>query len=238
MIRRRSFAILFAVVAAAAAAACNGSMTGPSGGGATISGRVTNVASAGTRSSVSGLTALTTGTPVVASNGSSNSTLKVTINGTNISTEIDGGGEFELNGVPPGTVEMTFSGDGVSATLRLTGIEEGDVIEIVVRLDGNRVMLDSERRDNDDDDEEDDDDNEGPGNGEDDDDDEVRGTVAGLTGTCPALTFTLGTRTVMTSSATRFRDACSRIQNGSRVEVEGRRTDAAATIMATEIELD
>jgi hypothetical protein len=228
--------VILAAVAVAAVAACNGSVSGPSGGGAQISGRVTNVAAAGSPASVSSLTALTTGTPTVASNGSS--TLKVTINGTNISSEIDGGGRFELNGVPPGTVEMTFSGDGVSATLRLSGIEEGDHIEIEVRLDGNRVMVDSERRDRDDDDDEDEDDNEGDNEDEDDGELEVRGAVAGLTGTCPALTFTLGERTVTTSANTQFKDmSCSRVQNGTRVEVEGR-SGGNGTIVALEVELD
>jgi hypothetical protein len=226
MIRRRSSVILAAIAAAAVAAACNGSVSGPSGGGAQISGRVTNVAAVGSRSSVSSLTALTTGTPSVASNGSS--TLKVTITGTNIESEIDGSGRFELNGVPPGAVEIVFSGDGVSATMRITGIEEGDRIEIEVRLEGNRVMVDSERRDHDDD--EDDDEGE-----EENDEFETGGTVSGLTGTCPALTFTLADRTVMTSRGTQFKDDCSRIQNGSRVEVEGRLN--GTTITATEVEL-
>jgi hypothetical protein len=224
MIRRRSYVILAAALAAAVAA-CNGSPTGPSGGGAQISGRVTNVGSVGSRSSVSGLTALTTSTSTVASNGSS--TLKVTINGTNISSEIDGGGRFELNGVPPGTVEMTFSGEGVSATLRLSGIEEGDHIEIEVRLDGNRITVESERRENDDDDDDDNEDEDGL---------EMEGTVSGLTGTCPALTFTLGTRTIMTSSNTRFEGSCSSIQNGTRVEVEGRVHTDGTTIVAEEVE--
>ena len=235
LIRRRSFVIL-AVIAAAAVSACSGSVTGPSGGGAQISGRVTNIAAAGSRASVSALTALTTSTPTVASNGSG--TLKVTITGTNIESEIDGSGRFTLDGVPPGTVELTFSGDGVSATLRISGIEEGDRIEIEIRLDGNRVTVDSERRDRDDDDDEgDDDDNDDDDNDDDDNDEfEARGTVSGLTGTCPALTFTLGERTVTTSSTTAFKDGCSRIQNGSRVEVEGRLN--GTTIAAKEVELD
>lgn len=230
MIRRRSSVILAAIAAAAVAGACSGSVSGPSGGGAQISGRVTNVAAVGSRSSGSSLTALTTGTPTVASNGSS--TLKVTITGTNIQSEVDGSGRFELNGVPPGAVEIVFSGDGVSATMRITGIEEGDRIEIEVRLEGNRVMVDSERRDHDDDDDEDEDDDE---NEEENDEFETGGTVSGLTGTCPALTFTLADRTVMTSRGTQFKDECSRIQNGSRVEVEGRLN--GTTITATEVEL-
>ena len=114
-------------------------------------------------------------------------------------------------------MEILFSGDGVSATMRITGVEEGDRIEIEVRLEGGRVVVDSERRDHDDD--EDDDEGEDE---EETDEFETGGTVSGLTGTCPALTFTLADRTVMTSRGTQFKDGCSRIQNGSRVEVEGR----------------
>jgi hypothetical protein len=221
--------VILAAIAAAAVAACSGSVSGPSGGGAQISGRITNIAATGSRSSVSALTTLTTGTSTVASNGSS--TLKVTITGTNIESEVDGSGRFTLNGVPPGTADLTFSGDGMSATLRISGIEEGDRIEIEVRLDGNRVTVDSERRDHDDD--EDDDDGEDE---EENDEFETRGTVSALTGTCPALTFMLADRTVTTSRSTQFKDGCSRIQNGSRVDVEGQLN--GTTIAATEVELD
>jgi len=69
---------------------------------------------------------------------------------------------------------------------------------------------------------------------------EVQGAVAGLpTGTlpCPALTFTVGTTTVETNSATTFDDVtCATLANGNIVEVEGvRQTDGS--ILATTVEV-
>jgi hypothetical protein len=51
---------------------------------------------------------------------------------------------------------------------------------------------------------------------------ERRGTVAELTGTCPTLTFLLGTLRVTTTGSTYFKDgACATVQNGMTVEVNG-----------------
>lgn len=51
---------------------------------------------------------------------------------------------------------------------------------------------------------------------------EVSGLVSGLAGVCPALTFTVGTRTVKTDGATYFRDGgCKDLLSGDRVEVKG-----------------
>ena len=61
---------------------------------------------------------------------------------------------------------------------------------------------------------------------EDDDDDanewEARGAISGLTGTCPAITFTLSGKTVRATSSTRFESiTCSAIANGTALKVEG-----------------
>jgi hypothetical protein len=70
------------------------------------------------------------------------------------------------------------------------------------------------------------------------DEDEVEGTVSGLTGTCPNLTFTVGITRVTTNSTTEFKGAaCSAIVNGATVEAEGTRL-ADGSIMATKVELD
>src|SRR5687767_3272267 len=62
--------------------------------------------------------------------------------------------------------------------------------------------------------------------------------VSNLSGTCPALTFTVRATTVRTNGVTRFTDGpCSRIANGVRLEVEGRRQPDGA-ILATEVEFD
>ena len=57
--------------------------------------------------------------------------------GTNISTMVDGAGQFTMNGVPPGAVTLTFTGEGVSASLTLNNVNAGDEIRIDVRLNGN-----------------------------------------------------------------------------------------------------
>lgn len=86
--------------------------------------------------------------------------------------------------------------------------------------------------------------NPGPGNGHDGDDDdaneaEVTGTVAGRAGTCPALSFTVGTASVATSVKTEFTDvSCTALKNGDRVEVKGSRqtTGQTTVINATRVE--
>ena len=89
--------------------------------------------------------------------------------------------------------------------------------------------------------------NPGPGNGDADDNDddnnngvgrvEVTGTVAGRAGTCPSLTFTVGTTSVSTSSSTEFKDVtCAALKNGDRVEVKGSRQTPTAVVNATRVE--
>lgn len=51
---------------------------------------------------------------------------------------------------------------------------------------------------------------------------EARGAIAGLTGTCPAITFTLHGKTVRANSSTRFDDiTCASIANGMALKVDG-----------------
>ena len=287
------FALGLAVLATTVACGnASGSLspTGPSGSGSStvITGRV---------SGLSGLpaTANTFGARATTS-------LRVTIAGTDISTTVDGSGQFTLTGVPPGTVTLQFSGPGVSATITLTGVTAGDRIHVEVTLTNSGARVDSESRHRDDNGreieghitainatartiqvggttinvpesakihsgtkvltfadlkvgqevevhgaldgttfkatdvaiEDDEDDN------DDDDRDElteVSGTVSGLTGTCPALTFVVRDRTVKTSSATRFDDGCATIKNTVRVEVKGQ-IAADGSLTASRVELD
>ena len=209
------FRLLPAILCVIACAACGESSaslspTGPtrSNGarnGAVISGRVSGVGLS--PSTIDATTASSTST-----------TLRVTIMGTNISTMVDGTGQFTLNGVPPGTVTITFTGDRVSASITLNNVAVGDEIRIDVRLNGNSARVESENRGRRDDDEDDDDDEAN----------EVEGVVSGLTGTCPALAFAVGTRVVITNSATRFDDPCSSIRNGVRIEARGSTTQRNA----------
>ena len=154
-------------------------------------------------------------------------TVTVTIVGTDITSVVDGQGNFELTGVPPGDVQLKFSSSGASALITLSGVAAGDRIHIVVTLNGKDAKVDSEDRDHDDDD------------GEDDDQDEnkLEGLVSSLAGTCPALTFTVQGTRVVTNNSTKFEDPCLRIANGRRVEVEGTR-QADGSIVAKDVEVD
>jgi Domain of unknown function (DUF5666) len=216
--------ILVAIIIAACGDS-SASLDGPSGvsraNGAVITGRVSGVS---LRASTLDGTASTTGSTAAAT------TLRVTINGTNISTMVDGAGQFTMNGVPPGTVTLTFTGEGVSASITLNNVNAGDEIRIEVRLNGSSARIESETRSHGDDDEDDDDEDRDEAN-------EVEGTVSALTGTCPALTFTVGTRVVRTGSATIFDDRCTDIRNGVRVEVKGTRANDG-TFTATRVEVD
>jgi uncharacterized protein DUF5666 len=223
----------------------------------------------------------------------------VTISGTNISTTVDGSGQFTLTGVPPGTVTLQFSGPGVSASITLSGVTATDQITIDVTLNGSSARVDSESRHKDDGHEiegkitavngstitvggsaitvpstakihrgatamtfadlkvgvevevkttmdgttltatdvsiED-----GNDDGDDDHDglNEVSGAVSGLTGTCPALTFTVQTITVKTGATTTFDGGCSQIKNAARVEAKGTLSTDGKTLTASRVGLD
>lgn len=222
-LRLRRLPAMLILLACAACEDSSSSLTGPSRtdnltSGAIITGRVSGI----------GLTAPTQNpiTPTTtATNGSTG--VRVTIQGTNISTMVDGAGQFTLTGVPPGTVTLTFTNNSVSASITLDNVSVGDEIRIDVRLNssGTAARVESEnrrRRDADRDRDE---------------ADEVEGLVTALSGTCPALSFTIGTRMVRTGSSTVFDDRCSDVRNGVRVEVKGTRMgDGTFTASRVEIE--
>jgi uncharacterized protein DUF5666 len=222
--------LLSAIVVAIVIAACgdsSSSLTGPSRNGtsgATITGRVNGVSVRSTAPSLNGLTSTTAST-------TSATTLRVTIQGTNISTTVDGTGQFAMTGVPPGNVTLTFTGEGISASITLNNVQAGDEIRIEVRLNGSSARIDAETRRHGDDDEDDDDDDDR------DEANEVKGVVSALAGTCPAVNFTVGTTTVRTGSATVFDDRCTDIRNGVRVEVKGTRMNDG-TFTAARVEVD
>jgi hypothetical protein len=50
---------------------------------------------------------------------------------------------------------------------------------------------------------------------------EVSGRISGLSGSCPALSFTVSGRLVRTNAATDFDQRCDRIENGDNLAVTG-----------------
>jgi hypothetical protein len=58
----------------------------------------------------------------------------------------------------------------------------------------------------------------------------TEGTVSGLSGACPTITFTVAGKSFTTESATRFGDAgCAAVANGAKVAVSSQTTTAGAT---------
>jgi Domain of unknown function (DUF5666) len=65
---------------------------------------------------------------------------------------------------------------------------------------------------------------------------ELNGTISGKSGTCPSLSFTVASTTVVTNAKTDFHDAaCSALAGGDRVEVKGSR-QTNGSVVATRVE--
>ena len=217
------FSTVLAIGVCVATMACGStSPTAPRGsssffglGGAVITGHVNGAPVRATAQSVNaGPLASTTAT--------------VTIVGTDITSSIDGQGNFQLTGVPPGDVTLKFTSNGASATITLQGVATGDRIHIVVTLSGSSAKLEDEDREHDDDEDDDDDEEE---------DNEVKGIVAGRGGDCPVINFTVNGVKVSTTMMTKFEAPCGQIVNGKKVEVEGV-LQPDGSIVATEVEFD
>ena len=75
---------------------------------------------------------------------------------------------------------------------------------------------------------------------EDDDDNEqneveLEGTLSGLGGTCPSLSFTVNSRSVATNASTEFdKTTCSAFKNGDKVQVKGTR-QSNGSVLATRL---
>jgi len=85
-----------------------------------------------------------------------------------------------------------------------------------------------------------------PGNDDGDDDGhgdnrgevELKGAPSGVTGTCPAVTFTVSSTTVTANAATKFDGvACTALASAGRVEVKGTR-QTNGSVLATKVEKD
>lgn len=71
--------------------------------------------------------------------------LTVRVEGTNASTGVDEEGRFILSGLPPGTVTLVFEGSGASAQLRVSGLQDGLVLSLQVRLSGGTASITSQQ---------------------------------------------------------------------------------------------
>jgi hypothetical protein len=72
--------------------------------------------------------------------------LTVTIAGTNLTTVVDGDGNFQLTGVPPGMVRLLFKSITVDAATDLPNVAPQQFIEIVVQVSPTSAVLVNDAR--------------------------------------------------------------------------------------------
>lgn len=155
-----------------------------------------------------------------------------------------GGGEAKVEGIVSGltattgcpvltfmvgTTTVTTSAATEFDDVLCSALANGASVEVkgTRQADGSIVATKVELEDDEDD-------------GDDDEEDaKVEGLVSGLpSGTCPALTFTVGTKQVTTSASTTFKDVtCATLVNGMSVEVKGA-LQMNGSIAAAKVELD
>lgn len=136
MAEARRLAVGLVTALAVLATACGGDFQSPSSptasgspassGGARITGKVKGWGLSATAPST---LASTTG-----------ATVTVTVVGTNISTTVSVTGNFVLDGVPSGTIQLQFSSAGTTATTTITGVST-EQIDITVELNGSSAVI-------------------------------------------------------------------------------------------------
>jgi hypothetical protein len=138
--------------------------------------------------------------------------MTVSVTGTSIISTVGNDGSFTLTAVPPGLVELHFSGGGVDARGTLSVVDH-EQVTVTVTITGGSAQFNVQTA-------------------------EAEGTISGLTGACPAITFSVGAFLVSTDANTTFSDgACQQLANGGKAEVKGVK-QADGSIKATKVEME
>jgi hypothetical protein len=159
--------------------------------------------------------------------------LTVTVTGSSATATVDASGRFTLINVPTGHVDLHFTGAGTDAHLGLDNVADHQTVTITVRVSGSSAQMDTEDSEDaggvevitateielqgpstpvpsptptpsptpnpgggDD----------GHGNGDGNATVDLSGSIATKSGTCPALTLTIGSTKVVTSASTSFKE--------------------------------
>ena len=139
--------------------------------------------------------------------------IMVTVVGTSITAPVNPNGTFTLTNVPPGDIQLHFTGTGTDALLTVTGVNGGDELRIAVEVSGSTATLKSVSRK-----------------------DklnkvEIEGAV--VSGTCAS--FVVNGTTITTDAATKYsKGTCASVVPGALVQVKGA-TLADATVRATDV---
>ena len=132
------------LVVGAIAAACGGGPAAPSkSNGTTIAGIVSVK---GNAAAATAPAAAVTTPGTAATLGAAATGLTVSVVGTSLSAAVDSSGYFQLPGVPSGTVRLQFTDTNVNATVEVSNVGQGQLIEIQVQLTGTAASIVDESR--------------------------------------------------------------------------------------------
>jgi hypothetical protein len=136
--------------------------------------------------------------------------LRVTVGSTSNSAQVDSTGQFAITNAPSGTVDLRFTGPGISSSLSLANLLADQTVTMVVTVSGQIATLESCRR--------------------------VRGTDEEIEGRIESLappnSFVVAGRTVSTGASTTFTAAGQTVAFdvlgiGQRITVKGQSSGSA-----------
>ena len=136
----RIWSLSLALVGGLALASCNGDGASPmapssgAGSGATIQGLVNPSGS-------------TSGGASFGATAAGSGSLTVMVVGTDLVAEVGANGQFTITNVPPGRVQLHFTGASTNATLDVGTVAPNQTLQIVVRVSGSSAALESEESD-------------------------------------------------------------------------------------------
>lgn len=141
--------------------------------------------------------------------GSAADPMKVQVVGTEIVATVSLAGQFALNGVPSGQIQLHFFGAGVDATITIGQVTSGETITISVTVVGTSAVVESETR-----------------RAADQAEEQIEGRVESLPPTQAADTFVVAGRAVTTTATTVFTMGSATktfadLAIGQRVHVKG-----------------
>jgi hypothetical protein len=139
--------------------------------------------------------------------------MTVTVQGTNITTTVNGAGQFQLTSIPAGTTVLVFNGVGANAQLNLGTLLAGQTTTITVVINGTSAELEQKTV-----------------NG----DTEIEGRIESITGT----TLKVATHSVTVTPTTIIRHGdttmtAAQLAAGQRVHVKGNTTGTGTAAMTT-----
>jgi len=132
--------------------------------------------------------------------------LVVRLVGTSLESAVESSGHFELVNVPDGDAHLQFMGPNVNAFATIDAVAAQERIEVVVTLMGDTAAVETTDRST-------------PA------EEKISGTVEGLAGACPTLTFSLSGSSIVVSPSTTFGSGsnCASVKNGDKRTAVGAR---------------